>query len=72
MIEFVLGLEVEFELGLQFAVVVELVLELELVSCVGFVLIGKRIGSGMDFDRDFIFGFAHDVVLSVGETDVVV
>lgn len=62
-IEFVLGLKLEFELGLQFAVVVELELELELLSCVGFGLMVWRFGFGMDFDRDFILGFAHAVEL---------
>lgn len=66
-IEFALGVEAEFELRLQFAVVVvvELELELELLSWVEFGLIVWRFGLGVDFDLDFILGFAHDVELRV-------
>jgi len=64
-IEFVLRLVAEFELGLQFVVVAELELELELLSCVGFRLTVWRFGLGIDFDRDFILGFADDVELRV-------
>lgn len=63
MIEFVPGLVAEFVLGLQFAVAVELELELELLSCAAFGLTEWRFGLGMDFDRDFVLGFAHGVEL---------